>query len=154
MSLVIKKLNDSPTRKMAFKWFLFHFFSLKIRIGNSNLELKDDGQNIIVLDIVKAFVHPKFNKPAAYFDIAVLVTRPIKFSRTITPVCLPDTSNDSIDTYKNYHVELTGWGQDNLHSALSKRLKRVSLLINPQRYDFFFKTWGCFSFSHFVVTWQ
>jgi hypothetical protein len=62
------------------------------------------------------------------------VTEKVTFSRSISPVCLPEFPSDEIDKYKNYQVDLTGWGQNHLHGRISDRLKRVSLKIFPLRY--------------------
>jgi len=85
------------------------------------------------VEILSGFLHPNYNNETAYYDVAVLVTEKVTFSRSISPVCLPESPSDDIDKYKNYQVELTGWGQSHLHGRTSDRLKRVSLKIYPLR---------------------
>jgi hypothetical protein len=43
----------------------------------------------MILDILDAFIHPKYVGAKAYFDVAILETKNISFSRGIKPVCSP-----------------------------------------------------------------
>jgi len=86
---------------------------------------------------LKSFVHPDYDDNIAYYDVGILVTEVVTFSRRISPVCLPEKPNEDPDKYENDQVELIGWGQDNLHSETSKHLRRVSLKIFPTRQIFF-----------------
>jgi len=113
--------------------FNCYFYRFKIRIGDINHASDRDDKNAVDLDINKQTMHPKYNKVASYYDVAILETSPITFSKFISPVCLPETSNDQINKYENDLVELTGWGQTDLHSKTSDKLKRVSLKIHPLR---------------------
>ena len=107
---------------------------LKIRAGDTNLASHVDDKNALDLEILKSVLHPDYNEEVSYHDVAVLETVKITFSRSVSPVCLPDLPSDDIDKYKNYLVELTGWGQSHLHGETSDRLKRVTLKIFPLRY--------------------
>ena len=132
---------------LTFADFFFQFFrqknfTNKVRIGDSNHASDDDDKNAIDLEIIKYTQHPDFDEEAAYFDIAVVETKKVNFSKYIRPICLPDSHSEDGDKYKNNHVELTGWGQDNLHGQISEKLKRVSLQVFPTRYfykDYQFK---------------
>ena len=110
--------------------FIFRF---KIRIGDTNHASEQDDKNAIDMDINKQIVHPKYDEVSSYYDVAILETSPVTFSKFISPVCLPETPSDNIDKYDNYSVELIGWGQTDLHSKTSDKLKRVSLKIYPLR---------------------
>jgi hypothetical protein len=45
--------------------------------------------NTLILDIQKVTLHPNYNGKTAYFDIAVVETAIVTFSKFISPVCLP-----------------------------------------------------------------
>jgi hypothetical protein len=45
--------------------------------------------NTLFLDIERVFLHPNYDRITAYFDIAVVVTGNVTFSKFINPVCLP-----------------------------------------------------------------
>jgi hypothetical protein len=55
------------------------------QIHNSTL----DDANLIILDILEATVHPEYINDIAYYDIAILVTESVTYSRGIRPICLP-----------------------------------------------------------------
>ena len=112
---------------------LYFIFSIKIRIGDTNHNLEVNPRHALVLDIIRSQIHPKFNHITSYFDVAVLTTDKITFSKFISPVCLPNSASDDIHKYDNNYVELTGWHQNNLHGEVSDKLKRVSLKVYPLR---------------------
>jgi hypothetical protein len=49
-------------------------------LGDFDHSSTDDDDELLLLDITTLHVHPKFNQKAAYFDIAILETKPIQFS--------------------------------------------------------------------------
>ncbi len=110
----------------------------KIRIGDSNHASSVDNGNAIDLDVINHSIHPSYDGVASYYDVAILVTAPVPFSKAISPVCLPEIASDDIHKYDNYYVELTGWGQKDLHTAVSNKLKRVALRINTSRFVLFY----------------
>ncbi len=111
---------------------MFHL-RFKIQMGDTNHVSEHDDKNAFHLDINKQTIHPKYNKVTSYYDIAILETSPITFSKFISPVCLPEAPSDDIHKYDNDFVELIGWGQKDLLSKTSHKLKRVSLKIHPLR---------------------
>ncbi len=78
-------------------------------------------------------MHPNYDGVASYYDVAILKTAHVNFSRAISPVCLPNKTSVVMDKYENYHVQLIGWGQKDLHTPVSDQLKRVALKIHPSR---------------------
>jgi hypothetical protein len=58
------------------------------RLGDRNHNSSDDDTNLLFLKILEATVHPLYNHKSAYFDIAVLVTEAVTFSKAIKPVCI------------------------------------------------------------------
>jgi len=86
-----------------------------------------------VKSIINTFIHQDFKEGVSYYDIAILVTESITFSRWIGPICLPDSPSDDNDKYKNDYVELTGWGASYSGGSVSNSLKRVVLKIFPLR---------------------
>ena len=83
------------------------------------------------------FIHPNYDGVASYYDVAILETASVTFSTAISPVCLPENPSNDIHKYDNDHVQLTGWGQKDLHTTVSKQLKRVALKIHTLRYIVF-----------------
>jgi hypothetical protein len=69
---------------------LFIIFSQwKVRIGDRNHVSERDDSNLLILDIQVISRHSQYNGITAYFDIAVIETETVTFSRAITPVCIP-----------------------------------------------------------------
>ena len=68
-------------------FYFYPFFDRrwKIRIGDDNHGSTADDRNAKDLDILASFVHPNYNGDAAYFDVAVLETEPLNFSKSIRP---------------------------------------------------------------------
>jgi hypothetical protein len=67
-----------------------------VRIGdqihterNGNQAKSQTTVNTLFLDIERVFLHPNYDRKTAYFDIAVVVTGNVPFSKFINPVCLP-----------------------------------------------------------------
>ncbi len=112
-------------------------FRFKIRIGDTNHASVHDDKNAIDLVIYSQTIHPKYNSVTSYYDVAILETSPITFSKFISPICLPQLPSGDIHKYDNYFADLTGWCQENLHGKTSDILKRVSLKIYPLRYCYF-----------------
>jgi hypothetical protein len=110
--------------------FLLRF---KIRIGDTNHVSENDNKNAMDLEIKKQKIHPKYDEISSYYDVAILETSPVTISKFISPICLPEMPSDDIHKYDNDFVELTGWGQADLLSKTSDKLKRVSLKIHPLR---------------------
>ena len=54
----------------------FHTFSFKLRVGNPNLS-SEEGD---IIEVLSATTHPTYDKAKAYFDVAVLETRPLNFT--------------------------------------------------------------------------
>jgi len=81
------------------------------------------------LEILNSTVHPDFDTVSAYYDVALLLTKKVTFSRFIRPICLPDFSSDDIHKYDDKHVELIGWGKNRTYGKISEKLQRVSLRI-------------------------
>jgi len=105
----------------------------KLRIGESDHASEEDNRYAIDLEIINSIRHPEYDDETAYFDVAILETEKVNFSRAIRPICLPDSPSDDANKYQNDQVELIGWGQYHLHSEISDKLKRVSLKIFPMR---------------------
>jgi hypothetical protein len=61
----------------------------KVRIGDTNHVSDKDDINLAILDIQDIAKHPQYNGITAYFDIAVIETDDVTFSKGVSPVCLP-----------------------------------------------------------------
>jgi hypothetical protein len=54
--------------------------SWKIRIGDFDHSSTEDDDKLVVLDINAIHIHPKYVTDVAYFDVAILETKPIQLS--------------------------------------------------------------------------
>ena len=57
-----------------------NFCSWKIRIGNNDHNSSDD-EGMLILDIKLAYKHPLYDNVAEYYDIAVLTTEAVTFTK-------------------------------------------------------------------------
>ena len=85
------------------------------------------------MEIKRIHKHPNYNGIQAHFDVAILETEELQFSRIKLPVCLPEAHFISEDEYDNRHFELIGWGSKSTTGQTSKTLKRVSISVFPLR---------------------
>ena len=53
----------------------------------------------MILDILNTFIHADYDRETVYYDVAVLETKPLNFSRAIQPVCLPGYVNKLVKLY-------------------------------------------------------
>jgi len=104
-----------------------------IRISDFNLQSDSDDRNAENIQILHTLVHPDYDGKSAYFDVAILETKPLTFSKAILPVCLPETSSDDIHKYDDRSVELIGWGSTESRGSSSNSLKRVRISVFPNR---------------------
>ena len=55
------------------------------------------------------------------------------FTNYIRPICLPEKSDDNVDSRDHDFVTLTGWGKEKLNEiGIDGGLRRVALTIFPQ----------------------
>ena len=87
----------------------------RVILGEHSCENFDGGE--IVLAVTNISIHPNYRceHDSAFYDFAILtMEKPIKFSSTILPACLPGTSSDN---FAWREVTTSGWGvlgnQDN-----------------------------------------
>lgn len=120
---------------MTFLWFCYFNYRFKVRIGDVNHASNKDDRTAIDLNILGYRVHPDFDGLTSYYDVALVQTDILMFSKSISPICLPNWSSDDVNKYDNYHVELTGWGKTRLSGRVSDKLRRVSLRIYPSRWE-------------------
>ena len=58
-------------------------------MGDTNHNSTDDDSNLLILNISRIIIHPDYDGVTSYYDVAVLETLPVIFSRGINSVCLP-----------------------------------------------------------------
>ena len=102
----------------------------KIRISDIDHALKIDDAHVKILDIKNIFKHSKYQENIAYFDVAVVQTRRIKFSLHIRPICLPLSE---INDYDSKTAHLIGWGSKSTVGTPAEKLQRIALTVFPQR---------------------
>jgi hypothetical protein len=97
-------------------------------------DLSTPRQQGIDVDIKYVNIHPLYNHPNAYFDIAIITTDNVEFTNKIQPICLPKYSSTDVHKYDEKHVDLLGWGGTGHETEPSKTLKRVSQQIFDNEY--------------------
>ena len=112
---------------------LFSSFQCKIRIGDPNHKSRSDDGTFLVFNILVERFHPDYLIENAYFDVSVLETSPVTFSRYIYPICISTSDSFDINEYNQTPVQLIGWGSGNKFGQNSKVLKRVQLTAFPLR---------------------
>ena len=66
--------------------------TLKMRLGNENLDSAQRSINEIIRTVKEVYRHPGFRDNRAYFDAGIAVAdRRIEFTDYIRPICLPST---------------------------------------------------------------
>jgi hypothetical protein len=60
-----------------------------VKLGDPDHNSTLDDANLLILEIQEAIIHPGYDNVRVYFDIAVLVTKTVAFTKGIKPVCLP-----------------------------------------------------------------
>lgn len=79
------------------------------------------------LNILDVALHAKYDK-TAYFDVAIITTDKISFSKKVRPICLPSESSDNQNQYQHFLLTVTGWGSISITSVVSDTLKRAEVI--------------------------
>jgi hypothetical protein len=101
-------------RKSVLNWHLFNSFKkgkrcakepfysrYKIRIGDTNHASDDDNRDAVDVEILSGFLHPNFDKKAAYYDVAVLVPISSTFYEELFHTYTSITSSFYVSARKN-----------------------------------------------------
>ena len=104
-----------------------------IRIGEFHHQSSADDRFVINVTISQISIHPKYNGITAHYDVAVLRTEKIKFSKMVSPICLPSSESFNINEYDERSAELIGWGSKMTTGPNSDFLKRVTITVFPSR---------------------
>lgn len=87
-----------------------------ILLGDRKLSYRRDSSRLVV-NVSEIYVHPKYEPPLQYNDIAILkLATSVKISRAVLPACIPNP-HDRLD--RAIGVEATGWGQTGAFGTLS-----------------------------------
>ncbi|NXT23322.1 TMPS9 protease, partial [Syrrhaptes paradoxus] len=77
--------------------------------------------------IFRIYKHPFYNVYSLDYDVALLeLTMPMKFSNTIKPICLPDSSHIF---HEGTRCFITGWGSTKEGGLMSKHLQKAAVNI-------------------------
>ena len=82
-----------------------------IHIGDYDLEKRSKGKD---LNVIKTEVHPKY-AGLAYYDVAILTTQKVEFSRDINPICIPEEEFHDKEYYEQHAMQLLGMKKLNLN---------------------------------------
>merc|ERR1711935_493420 len=87
----------------------------------SSVNITEQGQEYKIKEFV---THPNYKTYEVYFDVAIIeLDKPLIFSFTIHPICLPKMANTDIDNLKNVPATISGYGSQpgkdtsNIHFA-------------------------------------
>ena len=94
-------------------------------MGDTDLESTSDDTFVKVIPISKKQItlHPSYQKPAAYFDVAVIYLEdPLAFNQAVRPICLPQVPSENQNGYSGHLVRLIG------KEAIEFKFKGISAL--------------------------
>ena len=84
---------------------------LTVIVGSEDsfsFDITKQGQEFKIKDFVR---HPNYTQSKVYFDVAIIeMDKPVTFSFTIHPICLPKVPNTDMDSIKNIPATLSGYG--------------------------------------------
>ena len=103
----------------------------RVILGDHNCDQYDTGE--ISIAVGKVSIHPKYARlapsRALVNDIAVLtLDKPVKFSSSIQPACLPTSS---CDDYIGHKVTAAGWGRIGENKKNEGNLMTLGLKVLP-----------------------
>jgi len=79
---------------------------VKVRLGELNLQKKNDGANPVDILVDEIIKHPDYVPTSKYNDIALIrLKSKVKFNSHIRPACLYN-----LDNIHSRKVTATGWG--------------------------------------------
>jgi hypothetical protein len=85
---------------------------LYIHIGEADLTKIGKGTSRgKTYKIQKVFIHPKYTKEVAYYDIGIIQTAHIEFGTYAQPICIPgapDLPDDDIDDLAHHAMDIMG----------------------------------------------
>ncbi len=95
-------------------------------------------------------VHPNYSWPAAYFDVAILfLAERITFSETMSPVCLPERTEEDADSLFRALVTLTGWGMASRAQTWSNAdLQRMDVAVYSQGLATYIDIGVAYTYAH------
>lgn len=98
-----------------------------MRLGDIDLQSASEDASPETFGIIERFIHPNYNSPAQYNDIALLrLDRNVIFNEYISPICLQTTPN-----LQNTKLIATGWGRTEHGYNQSDVLLKVDLELFP-----------------------
>ncbi|XP_066948202.1 venom protease-like isoform X2 [Macrobrachium rosenbergii] len=102
-----------------------------VRLGEHDYDDPNDGANPVDFTVSGPVVFPDYTSSQAYHDLALLkLNRPVGFTSSIRPVCLP-WGAESSRNLENQKVTLTGWGSTQFQGARSSSLLEVEVTVFP-----------------------
>lgn len=115
-------LNFAAAHCIAGTEMVQSYFRLdSIRLGEHNISTERDCQEIDCADpvvnipIAEVIVHENYIASAHHDDIALIrLARPVKFTKYITPICLPVSKNLRSKNLDNETMIVAGFGRTGL----------------------------------------
>lgn len=86
---------------------------MKIVVGAHNVSSQFDTKYKAKYDIETVRVHEYYDKnsDSQHYDIALVqTTLTIKYSRGVSPVCLPPTTWNAVNFFDGKSLQAAGWG--------------------------------------------
>jgi len=81
--------------------------SWAIRVGYFNLGTRNSTRGK-QLEIRNYVAHPFYDGETAYFDVGIILTDYVRYTKTILPICLPTNASIELDKYARHFTELVG----------------------------------------------
>lgn len=100
-----------------------------VRLGEHNLDKEDETKTIDV-NVIKAAIHPKYDKKDGHSDLAILtLEHDIPFTNRILPVCLPFEDPIRSEDLLDYAPFVAGWGRTQEGGSPSPILQQLKVPI-------------------------
>ena len=101
---------------------------IEVVLGEFNQERKD--QKEVLVNVSKLFLHGQYDPKTMDYDMALLkLENPLKLSKIVRPVCLP---NESVDFRPGTSCYVTGFGLTEQGGEVATTLQEASVPIVPQ----------------------
>jgi len=102
---------------------------IEVVLGEFDQEKKD--QNEVIANVSKLFLHGQYDPETLDYDIALLKLKdPVKLSKIVKPVCLPE---ESVDFKPGTNCYVTGFGVTEQGGDVATTLQEANVPLVPQK---------------------
>ncbi|KAH8379720.1 hypothetical protein KR009_006810 [Drosophila setifemur] len=102
-----------------------------VRLGEHDLSTNTETAHVDIR-VARAVKHPQYNPKLYRSDIAmVYLERNVDFTKTISPICLPQSQNLRLKSYVEYKPFVAGWGKTQEQGESATELMELQIQIQP-----------------------